>query len=281
MALIDSYTPTTNNNQFCTGTKKLAMTFTATANYTIRSLTLKLYKSGSPGPTLLTVSIYATSGGIPTTSLCSGTTDASTLPTSSPYEDRLISLGVGVDLTLGTKYAIVLSADAANVHCRTRQAVDYSGGELYQNPSGTWIIYSPEENAWFETWDTGIPYALETLVSTGTGVASLTIDNQTMIEETKIVSAIGSSGVTDSQGYYELLLFVVGEGHTLLTSETYAAWYWGIQKSNNDNVNKNYDEVTQTWIAANGKGGGRFKTSILVIAHDNSSNNGVLLFNVD
>ena len=72
-------------------------TFTPSANWTITSVGLYLYKFGNPGT--LTLNIYATSGGLPTGGILAfGTTNADTLPTASPGELREITLS-GIQVT--------------------------------------------------------------------------------------------------------------------------------------------------------------------------------------
>ncbi|MBA7630622.1 hypothetical protein ES703_38146 [subsurface metagenome] len=86
-----------------------AQTFTPSTAHKITSVKLLCWREGIPGT--VTVSIRATSGGHPTGGdLCSGTTDGNTLPLSSPYEWREITLGAGADLSADTMYAIVVRA---------------------------------------------------------------------------------------------------------------------------------------------------------------------------
>ena len=83
-----------------------AQTFTPSVNHVISSVKLLIFRLGSPG--VLTVSIRATSGGLPTgADLATGTTDGDTLTADSAGEWREITFAVGASLLASTKYAIV------------------------------------------------------------------------------------------------------------------------------------------------------------------------------
>jgi hypothetical protein len=133
-----------------------AQTFTPSADHTITSVKLMLFRNGSPGT--VTVSIRATSGGQPTSSnLCSGTTDGDTLPIGSPYEWREITLGSGYGLSAGTPYAIVVRAtggDASNYVCwRADSTPTYGGGMLLlSSNSGTNWTSAAGYDLMFEEW---------------------------------------------------------------------------------------------------------------------------------
>jgi hypothetical protein len=86
-----------------------AQTFTAAINSALSSISLVLYRQGSPGT--LTVRLYATSGGKPTGSaLSTGTTDGDTLTTDVYGEWRTVTMSA-YTLTAGTTYAITLQAE--------------------------------------------------------------------------------------------------------------------------------------------------------------------------
>ncbi len=129
-----------------------AMTFTPSISHTITSVRLYMRRDGSPGT--MTVSIRATSGGEPTGSDLdgiTGTTNANTLPAyPAGREWREVTLGVGIALTAGIKYAIVIRCAGNSSSNQTRWGTDnssptYAGGEHYNsadsgstwNPTGT------------------------------------------------------------------------------------------------------------------------------------------------
>lgn len=86
-----------------------AQTFTAAISSALTSISLVLYRQGSPGT--LTVRLYATSGGKPTGSaLSTGATDGDTLTTSYNGEWRTITMS-DYTLTAGATYAITLQAE--------------------------------------------------------------------------------------------------------------------------------------------------------------------------
>ncbi|MBA7636868.1 hypothetical protein ES703_44496 [subsurface metagenome] len=140
-----------------------AQTFTPSVTHKITSVKLLLYRSGSPGT--ITVSIKATDGGHPTgPDLCSGTTDGDTLPTTSPYEWREITLGAGYDPSADTKYAIVVRAPDAVAPDYIRWRYDktsatYGGGnyEVSDDSGFIWTPY-PTYDFMFEEWGEPSPW---------------------------------------------------------------------------------------------------------------------------
>ena len=123
-----------------------AETFTPREAHTITSVKLRMYRLGSPGT--ITVGIKATAvGGAPDgADVASGTTDGDTLPTEYAGEEREITLGAGVALDAGTKYAIVpraLTGDADN-YVRWR----HSPSKVY--PRGSHWFSSDGGAAWEE-----------------------------------------------------------------------------------------------------------------------------------
>lgn len=91
--------------------------------------------------------------------LCSGTTDADTLPYApSTYEFREISLGAGTTLVSGTKYAIVLRVlpGAFGVDWGYNTAGYSDGKPYYSTDSGeTWEGRTPDFT--FQTYAGGVP----------------------------------------------------------------------------------------------------------------------------
>jgi len=133
-----------DNQESISGTTWKAMTFTPGGNHTIRVVRLALYGS-SVGA--ITVSIRATSGGLPTgADLASGTLDGGQL--SSSYDGRVfdISLGAGTALTAGTVYSIVVRAASGTLYWRS-SAAGYVGGQKCSsaNSGSAWTADSTRD----------------------------------------------------------------------------------------------------------------------------------------
>lgn len=133
-------------------------TFTPSTNHIITSVKLLLYRNNNPGT--VTVSIRATSGGVPTgADLCSGTTNGNTLETADPYEWREITFSAGALLLADTMYAIVVRAtggDASNSLYWRYDGLNatYPGGQMdFSTDSGvTWPNPTPDGDYMFEDW---------------------------------------------------------------------------------------------------------------------------------
>lgn len=126
--LKDYYNTDDNGEQIMYGVLWEAQTFTASANYNIGSVKLKLWRFTTPGT--ITISIRATDGsGQPTgTDLVSGTTNGNTLTSSSPGEWREITFSVPYSLTSGDKYAIVVRATSSAIYWRNSMVAGYANG---------------------------------------------------------------------------------------------------------------------------------------------------------
>jgi hypothetical protein len=125
-----------------------------------------MYRVGSPGT--VTVSIRATSGGLPVGGdLCSGTIDGNTLTTDTAGAVYEISLGDGAVLNAGVQYAIVVRAPSGDYS----NEVEIKGsGDTY--PRGTGVYSTDSGSTWgkqssydlyFEDW--GILFVIEGLHS--------------------------------------------------------------------------------------------------------------------
>ncbi len=139
-------------------TTRVGQSFTPQLSYTITSVKLNMYKIGSPGT--LTVYIKATDGaGKPTSSvLASGTYNANTITDGHPPEWIEISLGAGVLLTSGIKYALYYKLSNPDVNNSTRHTADetsptYTGGSFISSTDGgsSWTV-SASVDLLFETW---------------------------------------------------------------------------------------------------------------------------------
>lgn len=130
-------------------------TFTPSEAHTITSVKLKLFRDGLPGT--ITVSIRATSGGLPTgADLASGTTDGDTLTGAAEW--REITLGAGTELLASTKYAIVVRALSGvpwtdYVQWRTDATGTYTGGNRINSVTSgvSWTTIAAYDYM-FEEW---------------------------------------------------------------------------------------------------------------------------------
>jgi len=136
----------------------LTQTFTPAKAHKIMSVKLLLYRTNSPGT--LTASIRATDvDGKPTGGdLCSGTTDANTLPTSPSSEWREITLGNGYNLSSTTKYAIVVRVPSGTAYNRVFWPLDgstptYAGGSygISYDDGSSWELEALDDMM-FEEW---------------------------------------------------------------------------------------------------------------------------------
>jgi len=195
------------------GVQWRAQTFTPSVAHKITSVKLLLFRTNSPGT--LTVGIRATDGnGHPTGGdLCSGTTDADTLPTASPYEWREITLGDGYALSADTKYAIVCRAIDGDGNNQVRWRDDetdptYAGGikEISANSGVDWTAQTDRDHM-FEEW--GYVPSPKTSSDTGSGVdSSSQAATLTKSETGSGLEALGSRllGAAEEGGGAEALL---------------------------------------------------------------------------
>lgn len=130
------------------GTSWTCQTFTASETYDINGVSLKLFRTGSPGT--VTASIRATSGGEPTgNDLASGTIDGNDITTYTGGLWYDISFSSSTSLTADTAYAVVfraISGDASNSLYWRHDSSNptYSGGSYgsSSNSGSTWTMYT-------------------------------------------------------------------------------------------------------------------------------------------
>lgn len=129
-------------------------TFTPATAHTLGAVKLKVARILIPG--IITVSIRATSGGLPTgADLAVGTFDGDLLNAKPTYIERLVSMVVPVALSVSVKYAIVvraLTGDASNLISWREDvtAPTYAGGERVDsvNSGSTWTNVTGDD-MWF------------------------------------------------------------------------------------------------------------------------------------
>ena len=152
MALKDSYNTGDNGEQIMFGANWEAQTFTASSNYGIASVKLKLYKFLTPG--IITVSIRATTGGQPSGGdKTSGTTNGNTLTAISPGEWREITFSSPYSLTSGLKYAIVVRPAGNALYWRNASPGGYANGarEESSDSGASWTTRTTSDFM-FETY---------------------------------------------------------------------------------------------------------------------------------
>ena len=142
MAVIyESYTTGADGAWHFADQYKVGQTFTPSISHTVDKVRLKLFRVGSPGT--LTISIYATTAGLPTGGvLATGTTNGDTLTTNSTGSFRDILLGAGTPLSASTQYAIVAEAPDGTIDTHEvfwkidSSSPTYAGGTEVRRP--TW-----------------------------------------------------------------------------------------------------------------------------------------------
>lgn len=157
MVLKDYYNTGDDSTAGFYGVTWEAMTFTPSTTYTITSIKVLIYRTGSPGT--LTARIRATSSDKPTgADLCSGTIDGDSITTSTAGDWYEITLGAGTSLTSATKYSIILDCSSGDSSNKITWRVDassptYTGGNLCEsgNSGSTWA--SGTQDCMFETYD--------------------------------------------------------------------------------------------------------------------------------
>ena len=136
-------------------------TFTPVVSHKIILIKLRVYRNGSPGT--VTVSIRATTDGLPTgADLASGTFNGNAITTATAGEIVEITLSASVALIAGTVYAIVFrapSGDASNwlgakVSTTPADPNPYARGQSVTSTDsgGTWGVYDGSLDYWFEEW---------------------------------------------------------------------------------------------------------------------------------
>ena len=164
MAAIDYYNTNDDNIlNFGRTIKQLAQTFTASQNYDIGSVKVKIFDNGAGSEDDITVAIKATAAGLPTGGdLATGTIAQGDVPTGSPGSFTECILDSSISLTNGTVYAIVLRCDSgtgASDRFSWRSdatSPTYGNGQACQsvNTGSSWSALSTFDMM-FETYESG------------------------------------------------------------------------------------------------------------------------------
>ena len=198
--LQDSYTTGYDQDSNFYAANWYGQTFTANSAYSISRVSLPLKRVGSPGT--LTVSIRATTAGLPTgADLCSATMDPAGISTSYVWYD--FDFSPAVALSSGSVYAIVIrtaSGDGSNLLGvqADNSSPTYTGGTFVfsTNSGASWTAVSGRDFL-FETYS-GSDVAFIELTATGAmtsgGSAALTYFEVVTLAAT---GAITSGGTAD------------------------------------------------------------------------------------
>lgn len=173
MALQDYYNLGDDGQLAYSTTTWRGQTFTASSNYDLTSIKIKVYKTGSVGNTV--VEVYATSGGLPTGSaLSTGSIANTSLSFSATWTEITMSAFSPVS---GTQYAITVHSTGSTCWWR-RDATSptYAGGTaISSSDSGSSWSSSPTLDYMFEVYGTSsIVIAPAEDVSSTLGPSNLT-----------------------------------------------------------------------------------------------------------
>lgn len=187
MALQEFYNTGDDIDAPITVTTWRGQTWTTTSAYNITSVKLKLYRGGTP-PTNVTVSIRATSAGLPTgADLTSGSIAGSTVTEGTPGSFIEIPL-TPYALSNATKYAIVCRVDDAGCTWRVdNSSPSYAGGNgcTSTNSGVNWTTGGWD--SMFEIYG-GLVIVEGTKTVTVAATVSLSTDLTVRVEGTKTVT---------------------------------------------------------------------------------------------
>jgi hypothetical protein len=307
MALVDYYNTNDDTQYAFGGATWRAQVFTASSNYNIESIKLKIYNYGGSGDTI-TVSIRAVSGGVPTGSDIDGVTATKSdadIDQSGPGQFEEFVLSAPISLTSGTQYAIIVRGDT--LYWRVDgSSPTYSGGtSCYSTNSGSsWTSYSAGDMM-FETYSGVAVYDEGTKTVTGQGAVSLasedgpddfaegtktvSADGSALLasedfsgdyaEGTKTVSGVGSvSFVTESAALTEGVMAITGVCSVSLYLESLRdTLNWPASRPSDYDPDLIFDEDTGTWVTADGSAGSRLQTNLVAIGQ-NDTGQGVIYY---
>ena len=181
MALMDYYNTGDNGYGQFDGVAWNGQTFTASSTYTLTSIKFLVLRVFTPSD--VTVSIRATSGGLPTgEDLCSETFDGNTLTTDSAGEWKEITFSSPIVVTSETVYAIIVRG--AEPYLRWRwddSSPTYTGGSRVgsADSGSTWTAYTGEDYM-FEVYGTAVTPSKPTTPSPANTATNITLDQATL-----------------------------------------------------------------------------------------------------
>lgn len=193
--IVDFYNTDDDAGAGCGQTRWIAMTFTASKDYDISSVRVKVHKLGTPVGTA-TLAVRATASSKPTgPDLAFGTFDGDALG-ASPGEWIEIALNTPVSLTMGVMYALVMRAPSAGAtnYCVWRDDITsplYPGGtyNYSTNNGSTWTIFSTADFM-FETYEAGGAEVELDFVLVGTGTFTTTLESTETTDVVAVPQAV-------------------------------------------------------------------------------------------
>ncbi len=203
MAVVDFYVTGDNNYVPVSDPLWRGQTFTASKDYDIVAIDLKLYRTGGTFPGVTTVSVRATSGNHPTGGDIDGVTgviDGNETSDSTPEWHKFV-LSAPISLSNGFKYAIVLRCSSAGNSLRWRRddnTASYAGGN-YENPTGQgapWVSFTTID-LMFRTYDDTLS---GTIAASSTVGGPLAFDTIGLIGTIAGIAAMGGPLAFDTTG---------------------------------------------------------------------------------
>ena len=165
MTVYEKYITGDNGSQVINdSTDAMAQTFTPSASHTITSVRLKVFKSGTTGtPGNAVITIRSTDDGKPTAVvLATATVNANNWDLSTG-SFQTITFTAGANLTVNTKYAIVITCAGADANSKVSWRADATGtytrgNQLYSTDGINWVsttnldfMFEERGDSWFNT----------------------------------------------------------------------------------------------------------------------------------
>lgn len=253
MALRDYfYDGMDSGSSFASTTYHDGQTFTASDNYTVGNIVLKLYRHAVTNPGNVTCYIYATSGSLPTGSTLATSTvvDCSGITTDSGGEDVTFTFAAGPAITNGTEYAIVILSSNSSpcIYWRVDgSSSTYAGGQAVRAGNPTWYATATIDH-WFEVYDSTTVYVEGTKTVTAVAVVSLSEDLMVLAEGIKTVT-VATTVSLSTQSHVSQKGFPTDR-----VSDYDPDVYW--------------DEDTGEWTAARTTHPGNWSQSVVVVSEE-------------
>jgi hypothetical protein len=268
--LTDYYNTGDDSVLAVTDTTWWTQNFTASATYSFVSAKLLMYRAGASTGTV-TISIRATDiNNKPTGDvLASGTFDGDTLTTSTTGEWKEIIFSVPLSVTSGTKYAIQVyrSSATSTVYWRYDATGAYAGGQAARSTDSgsSWTVFA-DVDLMFETY----AFEPEYVDATGNfGITSGFGGVATVIEPTLATGSFSISSSFSGVGSFITLREAVGTialtSYLLGKLSAPAFFEWVLTRPPVYDNTKVFDDTSMTWVANDGRGGGRFQEQVLAI----------------
>ncbi len=290
--LKDYYDTGADNDLGLTYATRWAMNFTAGSSYSFVSVALLMYRAGTSTGTV-TVSIRAVDVNNKPTGdvLATGTFAGDTLTTNTAGEWKEIVFTTPLAVTVNTKYEIQCyrSSSTNSVLWKYNTTGAYTGGEALRstNYGTSWTIYT-EFDAMFRTYAADVAYidssatlpvvsdltASLTEVDTFEGAATLSLIPELSADLSEVVIQTASAtiafinlitGVGSFQMYRDASASLIEYVGLLGRLSVPIYFNFAIPRPPSYDESKVWDEDTKSWVANDGRGGGRFQEQVLVV----------------